>query len=142
VPKVAQERRAVEFGVTRGYCVVKESALSSKYNPRSLKKDRKKWRTAVVPVALDVPMRVGVFRVVLLVAAHFDLLESPLGQALGRSAEVAPRYVMTEAQPSRERMYPLEALTTPAANVIDDLDIPVIILVTNRDVSVARHLVV
>lgn len=87
-------------------------------------------------------MRVRVFWVVRLVAVHFDLLESPLGQAFGCSAEVASRYVVTEAQPSRERMDPLKAFATPAANVIDDLDIPVIVLVTNRDVSVARDLVV
>ena len=87
-------------------------------------------------------MRVRVFRVVRLVAAHFDLLESPLGQALGRSTKVASRYIVTEAQPSRERMYPLKAFATSAANVIDDLDIPVIILVANRHVSVARDLVV
>ena len=77
-----------------------------------------------------------------LVAAHFDLLESPLGQALGCSAEVAPRHLVAKAQPSRERVYPLKAFATPATNVIDNLDIPVIILVTNRHVSVARDLVV
>ena len=58
-------------------------------------------REAVVPVALDVPVRVDVPRVVLLVAADLDLLEAPLRQDGVRRAEVAARGVVAEAEARR-----------------------------------------
>jgi hypothetical protein len=87
-------------------------------------------------------MRVWIVRVVLLVAAHFDLLESPFGQTLVCSTEVTPQHGMTQAQSCRERVYPFELVATPAVKVINDFDQPVIVVVTNRSISVARDLVV
>jgi len=58
--------------------------------------------TSLVPMGLDVPVRVDVVDVVLLVARDLDLLESPLRKnSVGRS-DVASRVLMSEPQSSRQ----------------------------------------
>ena len=116
VPEVAQERRAVELHVARGQ--------------------------AVVPVRLDVPVRVDVARVVLLLAAHLDLLEAPLRQDRVRRAQVAARCLVAESQAGRQRVDPLVLVLGAAVDVVDDLDNPVILVVADSRVAVARHLIV
>ena len=56
--------------------------------------------------------------------------------------DVATRHHVTNAQARRERVYALELLLTPPVKIINNLYDPVIVLVTNRSISVARHLVV
>lgn len=46
----------------------------------------------VIPLTLDVPVRIWVVRVVLIVARYLDLLESSLGRILVCRADVAVEY--------------------------------------------------
>jgi len=47
-----------------------------------------------------------------------------------------------ETQTRRERVNLVDLLTLPAMKIVDDLDNPVVVLVANRGISVARDLVV
>ena len=74
---------------------------------------------------LDVPVGVDVLRVVFLVAADLDLLETPLGQDGVRSAEVAAGRPVAETETGRERVDAVVLVLRAAVDVVDDLDDPV-----------------
>ena len=80
MPEVAQERRAVVLNLAGGYCGpsvhAQVSLQSNSVRPRT--EENRARRTTVVPVTFNVPMRERVARIVLLIAAHFNLFEAPL----------------------------------------------------------------
>lgn len=96
----------------------------------------------VVPLTLDVPVRIWVVRVVLIVARYLDLLESSLGRILVRRADVAVEYGVPETQTHRERVNPIDLLTLPTVKIVDDLDLPVVALIASVCISLARNPVV
>ena len=116
VPEVAEERRAVELHLARGQ--------------------------ALVPVRLDVPVRVDVARVVLLVARHLDLLEAPLRQHRVRRAQVASGGLMPKPEARGQGVDPLVLVLGAAVDVIDNLNHPVVLVVADCGVAIARHFVV
>ncbi|KAI3482898.1 hypothetical protein L1887_54220 [Cichorium endivia] len=91
VDKVAQEGRAVELLIAR--------------------------RQTVVPVVLNVPPRMLVLGVVLLIARHLDLLPAPLRQHCIRGAQ----------------------LDLAQHHVVHHLDHPVVVVVAHLFVAIARH---
>ena len=93
-------------------------------------------------MALNVPVGVNIIRVILLVAADFDLLETPLGKHSVRRAEVAARVLVAEAQPRRQRVDLLILVLAPTVDVVHDLDDPIVLVVADRRVAVARDFIV
>lgn len=87
-----------------------------------------------------IPVGVDVLLVVLLVAAHFDLLETPLRQDSVGSFQVASRLFMPEPHP-RCQSVDLAVFRVPPGSVgiVDDLDFPDVILVSDSVVAVSRH---
>ena len=83
-----------------------------------------------------------IFRVVLLFAANLDLFESPLRQDRISSPQVTPEMHVPEPQPGRQRMNFLKVAFASPVDVVHDLDLPMILYVTNRLVSVAGYFVV
>ena len=93
-------------------------------------------------MALDVPEGMDVRRVVLLLAADLDLLETPLREHSVRRAEITARGPVAEAQAGRERVDAFVLVLGATVDVIDDLDDPVVLVVADGRVTVARHFVV
>ena len=91
-------------------------------------------------MALDVPVRMRVSGVVLLLAADLDLLEAPLRQDGVRSAQVASQHLVAESHASSQRMDVLNLLSS--LQVVHDLDDPVVLFVADGRVTVARNFVV
>ena len=96
-----------------------------------------RYLTAVVPVVLDVPVRMGVTRIVLLITADLDLLEPPLWKDGVCRTEVAAENMVTEAQTGRERMDPLHLIFLAHLDIINDLDDPVVMMITDGRVAIA-----
>jgi hypothetical protein len=96
----------------------------------------------LVPVRLDVPVRVHILGVVLLGARDFDLLEAPLRKDRVGRAEVAAEVLVTEAQASGESVDAsvILHLRLGALSVIDNLNNPVVLSVANGVISVTRDL--
>jgi len=78
-------------------------------------------------------------RIILLITANLDLLETPLRQNRIRRSKVTPQVLMLKPQPRRERMY---LVHLGPFDIVHNLDLPVIMVVPNRLVPVTRHLVV
>lgn len=83
-----------------------------------------------------------VSRVVLLVASDFDLLEPPLRQDRVRSPQVAAQHFVAETHAGRQRMDVLHFLLLALLQIIDHLNNPVILVVTDGLVSVTGNFVV
>jgi hypothetical protein len=69
---------------------------------------RDKGLTSIVPVRLDIPVCMFVFSVILLCAADFDLLETPLRKDRIGCSEVASQIKVLEPDPRSKGMYSLE----------------------------------
>lgn len=81
-----------------------------------------------------------VARVVLLRARHFDLLEAPLRKDGVCRAEVTVELGVSESHARSQRVDPpIRGIALGPMRVVDNLDLPVVILISNRDVAVARH---
>jgi len=88
-------------------------------------------------VGLDVPVGVGVTRVVLLGAGHLNLLEAPLRQVDIASAEVAAHGLVPETEGGGQGA---DLAPVPGRGVADNLNLPVVLVVANRRVTVAGNL--
>lgn len=88
----------------------------------------------LVPVRLDVPVRVRVARVVVLGAGHFDLLEAPLRQVPVAGAQVAAEVRVLEAEGCGQRA---DLAVVARGGVVDDFDLPVVLGVADGRVAVA-----
>ena len=140
MPEVGEEGRLVELRRARGNCRNRGEKISA--SSSSKREESKARLTSLVPVRLDVPVGVNVVDVVLLVARDLDLLESPLREnSVGRS-NVASRVLMSEPQSSRQRVDLLDVLLLSLSRIVDDLDDPVVVRVSDGSVPVARDLVV
>lgn len=95
--------------------------------------------TLVVPVGLDVPVSVSVTRVVLLVAGHFNLLEAPLRKVDVASSQIAAQRGVLKTE-SRSQSADLAAITR--CRISDNLNLPVILLISNSEVTVAGNFAV
>jgi hypothetical protein len=93
--------------------------------------------TLLVDVRLNVPVGVGIARVVFLGAGHLDLLETPLRQVDVAGAQIAAhrRVLQTEARGQGADLAPVAG-----RGVADNLNLPVVLIVTDSSVAVARNL--
>jgi len=96
-------------------------------------------RKLVVPVSFNGPVGVSVARVVLLGASNLDLLETPLRQVHVTGSEVAAKNLMLKTEGSGESA---NLATVARSRVTDNLNLPVVLLVTNSQVTVTGNLLV
>ena len=102
-------------------------------------KARHKGLTLLIPVSFDVPVGVHILGVVLRHAGSLDLLETPLRQVDITGAEIASKGGMLESESSRQGP---DLGSVARGNVADDFHRPVILLVADGGVSVARDFLV
>jgi hypothetical protein len=95
--------------------------------------------TLVIPVGLDVPVSVGIAGVVLLGAGNLDLLETPLGEVNVASPEVAAKNLVLETESSGESP---DLAAVARSSITNNFNLPVILVVTNSQVTVRRNLLV
>ena len=93
-------------------------------------------------MTLNVPVGVLIFGIVLLIAAHFDLLEAPRWQCRGAGSKIAARVLVSQSHPSCQAVNPLKLVLAASDHVIDRFKDPIIVRVANCGVTIARHLVV
>lgn len=84
-------------------------------------------------------MSIGITGVVGLGAGSLDLLETPLRKVNGSSAEIASQNLVLQAEGSGESA-DLGAIAR--VGVLDDLNLPVVLLITHSKVAIARNLLV
>ncbi len=96
--------------------------------------------TSIIPVALDVPVSVHIFRVVVFVARHLKLFETPLWQWYISSSHVTAKNLVLEPKPSGQTVDSFNVLPLPLMHVINHLDDPVIVDIADGGVAVAGHL--
>jgi hypothetical protein len=87
-------------------------------------------------VRLDVPVGVNIARPVLLDASGFNLLETPLRQVDIASAKVTSKLSVFQAERSDQGP---DLGIVPGRSIIDNLDLPVVLGVTDCEVAVAGH---
>jgi hypothetical protein len=90
-------------------------------------------------VSLNIPVGVGVARVVLLGASNLDLLETPLRQVHVAGSEITAKNLMLETESGGESS---DLATVTRGRVANNLDLPVVLFVTNSQVTVAGNLLV
>lgn len=82
---------------------------------------------------------VGVPRLVLLGAGNFDLLETPLWEVDVASPQVAAQNLVLQSERRSKR--PDIAVVT-GSSVINDLDLPVVLVIADSQIAIARYLLV
>ena len=87
-------------------------------------------------MGFDVPVRVHVTRAGLLYTSRLDLLEAPLWEVDRSSSEITPKLHMSE---SECRGQSSDTGAVGRGGIADHLDLPVVLLVTNGSVAVARY---
>ena len=95
--------------------------------------------TLVVPVSLNIPLSKSILRVVLLGASNLDLLETPLWQVDIAGAKVAAQFSVLQPEGSGQSP---DLGAVIRGDILDNLDSPVVLRITNSGVSVARNLLV
>lgn len=95
--------------------------------------------TALIGVRLDVPVSVHIARLVLLDAGRFDLLEAPLRQVDISGSQVAAQYGVPESESGRQGT---NFGAVAGRSVVHHLNLPVVLVVSDGDVSITRDLVV
>ena len=95
--------------------------------------------TLVIPVGLNVPVSVGVAGVVLLGAGNLNLLETPLREVDVASSKVAAKNLVLETESSGKSPDPA---AVARSSIPDNLNLPMILVVTNSQVTVRRNLLV
>lgn len=96
-------------------------------------------RKLVVPVGFDVPVSVDIAGVVLLDTGGLNLLETPLRQVHVTSTQVAVEINVSETEGGSEGA---ELGVIARRSVVNDLDDPVVLGVSDGGVAVARNFVV
>jgi hypothetical protein len=92
--------------------------------------------TSVVDMSFDIPMSIRITRVVVLGASHLNLLETPLRQVDITGTEIATQYFMLETEGGCQGS---DSASVTRGGVSDNFDLPVIFLVANGKITVARH---
>jgi hypothetical protein len=95
--------------------------------------------TLVIPVSLNVPVGVGVTRVVLLGASNLNLLETPLRKVDVASPEVAAKDLVLETESSGESP---DLAAVARSRITNNLNLPVVLVITNSQVTVAGNFLV
>lgn len=95
--------------------------------------------TLVVPVSLNVPVGVSVTGIVLLGASNLNLLETPLRKVDVASSEVAAKDLMLETESSGKSP---DLATVARSRITNNLNLPVVLVVTNSQVTVAGNFLV
>lgn len=95
--------------------------------------------TLLVDVRLNVPVSVLVAGLVVLGAGHLNLLEAPLGKVDVAGAQVASQNLMLQAEGRGERA---DLAAVARRGVADDLNLPVVLLVSDRQVAIAGDFLV
>jgi hypothetical protein len=90
-------------------------------------------------MCLNVPVRVRISGLVLLGARNLNLLEAPLGKIDVAGAQIASEYLMLQPEGRRKST---DLAIIPRSSVVDDLNLPVVLLIANRHVTVAGHFLV
>ena len=98
--------------------------------------------TARINVALDVPVGVRIAWVVLLITADLDLFETPLRENCVCRTQITAENVVPEAQTGCKRVYTLQILLFAQFDIVHDFDDPIIMLVSDCRVAVARNFMV
>lgn len=93
-------------------------------------------RKLLVPVAFNVPMGVHVAGFVLFDACRFNLFKTPLRQVDVSSSQVAAEISVLQAEGGRERS---DLGIVSRGCVANNLDLPVVLGVTNSGVAIARN---
>mgnify|MGYP005989195533 CR=1 FL=1 len=93
----------------------------------------------VVGMSLNVPVSIGIARVVILGAGNFDLLETPLRQVAVGSSEVAAEDRVLETESGGQSA---DSASVAGGGVTENLNLPVVLVVTNGQVTVARNFLV
>lgn len=93
----------------------------------------------VVPVRFDVPVGEYVARVILLGTGDFNLLETPLWEVHITGAEVAAETGVSQTECGGKCA---ELAVVLAGSIGENLDGPVVFVIANGHVSIARHFVV
>ena len=123
-----------------GLCIVKQIV-----NPNANIKVSKQWEeglTLVIPVTLDIPNRVRVVGIILLIAADLDLFKAPGRQMnIGRN-KVTPKVFMPEPQACRQAACIGDLFSTAEDEVGVDFDDPVITCIPDGAISVPGDLMV
>jgi len=96
-------------------------------------------RKLVIPVRFDVPVSVDIARVVLLDTGGLNLLETPLRQVDVTSTEVAIEINVSETEGGSESA---ELGVIARRSVVNNLNDPVVLGISNGSVAVARNFVV
>lgn len=95
--------------------------------------------TLIVPVRLNVPVGVGITRIVVLGAGNLNLSETPLRQIDIAGAEVATHDWVFQAEGSGQRA---NFASITRGNISHDLNLPVIFVVAYSKVAVAGDFLV
>lgn len=90
-------------------------------------------------MTLNVPVGEDILGLVLLGASDFDLLETPLWQVDVARSEIAVKLSVPKSECSRQSA---KLGVIARRGVINDLDLPVILLVTNSDIAITGNFVV
>ena len=90
-------------------------------------------------MGLNVPVSVSVTRVVILGAGNFDLSETPLRKVDIAGAKVATHNWVLETESGRQGADPA---SVTRGNIPYDLNLPVVLVVANSEIAVARNLLV
>lgn len=96
-------------------------------------------REFLIPMGLNVPVCEHVAGVVLLDASDFNLLETPLWEIHVAGAEVTAETCMSQTECSGEGADPA---AIPACGIRHNLNCPMVFVIADGHVTVARHLVV
>ena len=98
--------------------------------------------TSVIPVTFYVPICVHILGTDILLARDLDLFEAPLWQNRIISPEITSKHLMLKTHPRRQRVDPMNLFLLPLLNIINDLDYPVIIDVTDGHIAIRRYLII
>lgn len=98
--------------------------------------------TAVIDMAFNIPVRMSIAGVIVLITSNFHLLETPLWQDRVGGTEITPKQLMTEPQTSSKRMNLVHLALLAQLDIIYNLDNPVVLIVSYSSVAVARNFVV
>lgn len=90
-------------------------------------------------MGLHVPVCVGIPGVVVLGASDLDLLETPLGQVGVAGSQIATKRCVLETERRGESA---DSATVSRSSIANDFNLPVVLVVTNSQVTVGRHLII
>lgn len=95
--------------------------------------------TLLIPMGLHVPMGISVTGVIVLGASNLNLSETPLWKVDITSTQITAKGLVLETESSGQSA---NLALVPGRNVADNLNLPVILVVTDSQVAIAGYLLV